>query len=135
MRRSLAFTYSPYSPHRFSCSVIPAARQLACTCLFPAAVTTPSVLNSTITLPSVTEFTAAVWQDRVANPRDAFIRKYKIIVILLLTRELMRGIVYKASKQQPFDTESNRKDNRRVKKIHVTTSGASALWTRADFRK
>lgn len=36
-----------------------AARQLACTCLLPAAVTTPSAPNSTITLPSVTEFKAA----------------------------------------------------------------------------
>lgn len=59
----------------FLSSVIPAARQLACTCLLPAAVTTPSAPNSTITLASATEFRAAVWHDRLANPRDALIRE------------------------------------------------------------
>lgn len=88
----------------FLSSVIPAARQLACTCLLPAAVTTPSALNSTITLASVTEFKAAVWQDRLANP-SLLLGKNPITVILLPTRELMSGNAHRANKQQLSDIQ------------------------------
>lgn len=87
----------------FLSSVIPAARQLACTCLLPAAVTTPSVLNSTITLPSVTEFKGNVWQDRLANLRDAHKEKLDYSDAVTNTAINEWGDVHRTNKQQLFD--------------------------------
>lgn len=73
----------------------------------PSAVTTPSALNSGITLPSVTEFKAAVWQ----IGGKLLLEKRRLHCPVTGTG-VMRGNAYQAKKQQLFDTDSKREDRK-----------------------